>query len=376
VRVIQRTWVVRAQRTGQATDYDNLLWPDIKASLPHLLPIVAALLASAAITIGAIARATVTGWKGEGWPIIVIFSLLLLVILRQAITCLDDARLRREMAVAPAREQVLIDLNRRIDEFFGVLSHEIRTPLASVQGYLQLLARRFDGWRSQDDGVAAPRSLVRLVASVSTLLRYCLESLGRLTHLANDLVDDTRIHDGRLALRLAPCDLGLVVRHVVEAQRALESGRTITLELPPGGPVLVVADADRIAQVVTNYLTNALKYSMEDRPVAVRLEVEGNARGKGAGAGGLARVSVRDDGPGLSLVDQVHVWERFPRIDAVTVQSGSGVSVGLGLSISKALIEHHGGEVGVESAVGKGSTFWFILPLGTLAPPARPTPSS
>jgi signal transduction histidine kinase len=90
----------------------------------------------------------------------------------------------------------------------------------------------------------------------------------------------------------------------------------------------------------------------------------------------VARVAVRDAGPGLSEAEQAQVWERFPRIDTVTVQSGSGVSLGLGLSISKAIVERHGGEVGVESAPGQGSAFWFTVPLATsttLAPPITPS---
>jgi signal transduction histidine kinase len=353
------------------------LWRDIKASLPHFLPIVAALLASATITIGAIVRAGRTGWRGELWPIVSIFGLLLLVIVRQAIICLDAERLRRERAVAQVREQALVELNRRKDEFLGILSHEIRTPLTSLQGHLQLLACRFDAWQAQVGGVAATTSLAGIVARASAIVRYCLESMRRLTRLADDLVDDTRIHDGRLTLRLVPCDLGPIVCAAAEEQRALEPGRTINLEMPPVGPVLVMADADRIAQVVTNYLTNALKYSLQDRPVTARLEVEGDApRGENAGAG-LARVSVRDDGLGLSLTDQVHVWERFPHIETVTVQTGSGVSLGLGLSISKSVVEAHGGQVGVESTPGKGSTFWFTLPLTTLTRvPAPAAPSS
>jgi signal transduction histidine kinase len=357
LRITQRAQAVNGEVARHEPDHANLLWRDIKASLPHFLPIVVALLASATITIGAIARATKTGWRGELWPIEAIFGLLLLVIVRQAIICLDAARLRRERAVAQVQEQALVELNRRKDEFLGIVSHEIRTPLTSLQGHLQLLACRFDAWRPQDDGVAATTSLAGMVARAIATVRYCLESMRRLTRLADDLVDDTRIHDGRLTLHLAPCDLGPIVCAAVEEQRALELGRTINRELPPDGPVLVIADADRIAQVVTNYLTNALKYSNRERAVAVRIEVASEADGV------WARVSVRDEGPGLSPADRGRVWERFPRIEAVAVQCGSGVSLGLGLSISKAIVEAHGGRVGVESVVGEGSTFWFSVPL-------------
>ncbi len=271
-------------------------------------------------------------------------------------------RLEREREEARALALALRELNRRKDEFLSVLSHEIRTPLASLQGYIQLLVRSFDVWLQHGDEAAGAKGFLRDVTVVRTALAYSEESVQRLTHLTDDLVDDTRIRDGRLTLRCAPCDLGTVVRAAVEAQRALNPDRVIHLE--PLGPstagprrVLVIADADRIGQVVTNYLTNALKYSRADRPVSVRLEMENEDRG-----GEWARVSVRDAGPGLPPSVRARVWERFPRIEGVAVKSGSGVSLGLGLHICKAIVEVHGGRVGVESAVGHGSTFWFTLP--------------
>jgi PAS domain S-box-containing protein len=279
-------------------------------------------------------------------------------------------RLEREREEARAHELALRELNQRKDEFLGVVSHEIRTPLASLQGYIQLLARRFDAWRTPADGATGVEVDARDAAQVWTALAYSEESIQRLTHLANDLVDDARIRDGRLVLRLAPCDLGSIVEQAVAEQRALEPERVIRLE-PLGEPgarparVLVIADADRIRQVVTNYLTNALKYSNEERPIVVRLEVEGDVAGDVDSEGGveLARVSVRDEGPGLPPSAQARLWERFPRIEGVVVRSGSGVSLGLGLHICKAIVEAHGGQVGVESVVGRGSTFWFTLPL-------------
>jgi signal transduction histidine kinase len=104
---------------------------------------------------------------------------------------------------------------------------------------------------------------------------------------------------------------------------------------------------------VTNYLTNALKYSPTEQPVVVGLDV----------AGQEARVWVRDQGPGLPPEEQARIWERFHRVKGIEVQSGTGVGLGLGLHICQTIIERHQGQVGVESSPGQGSTFWFTLPL-------------
>jgi signal transduction histidine kinase len=370
LRMSQRERAVKGDVARHKPDHEDLLWRDIKASLPLFLPIVAALLASVVLTIGAIVRAAETGWRAQVWPITAIFGLLLLVFMRQAIICLNEARLRREVAVAREREQATIELNRRKDEFLGVISHEIRTPLTSLQGNIYLLIRRFNTWWPRALGGAAqaifaPPS-VGEVERGRALLASCEEGLQQLSRLADDLTDDTCIRDGQLTLRRTPCDLRALVRTAVDAQRATEPDRVIYL-LPSGAPsaapLLVNADADRIAQVMTNYLSNALKYSRADQPVTVRVE---------DGESDQARVAVRDAGPGLPQAEQARIWERYPRIETVAVQSGSGVSLGLGLSISKAIIERHGGEVGVESTPGAGSTFWFTLPL--LAPPATTSP--
>src|SRR5262249_672652 len=137
-------------------------------------------------------------------------------------------------------------------------------------------------------------------------------------------------------------------------------------------PVLVHVDAMRIRQVVTNYLTNALKYSKEDRAVEVRLEVEyAGARvggGVGASAGDVARVRVRDEGIGVPLAAQASIWDRFEQIEGNKVQSGSGIGLGIGLAISKHVVEGHHGQVGIESVPMRGSTFWFTMPCISRAP--------
>jgi signal transduction histidine kinase len=143
------------------------------------------------------------------------------------------------------------------------------------------------------------------------------------------------------------------VRAAVEEQRQLVPQRTILMRCLFDRPVPVVADADRIGQVVTNYLTNALKYSLEERPVEVGIQIHDQQ----------ARVWVSDQGPGLSPAEQEHLWQHFYRVPGVEVQSGSGIGLGLGLYISKTIIDQHQGQVGVQSTLGKGSTFWFTLPL-------------
>ncbi|GHO56178.1 sensor histidine kinase [Ktedonobacter robiniae] len=129
--------------------------------------------------------------------------------------------------------------------------------------------------------------------------------------------------------------------------------RSLVLEVPEDCAIMVLADRARICQVMTNYLTNAIRYSPPGQPIHIGLTVQENA----------ARVWVRDQGPGLTEEEQAHLWQRFSQIKGIHVQSGSGKGLGLGLYICQTLIAEHQGEVGVESEPGKGSTFWFSLPL-------------
>jgi len=174
-----------------------------------------------------------------------------------------------------------------------------------------------------------------------------------LIRLVRDLVEVSRIQTGKLELQMAPSNLADIVDEVVADYRDNVPDRVIQLNHAEGTVVPIMADAIRVSQVVSNYLSNALKYSEADRPVEVRLEILASE----------VRVSVRDEGTGLSREQQEHIWERFYRVPDVEVQNGSGVGLGLGLHISRTIIEEQGGHVGVESSPGEGSTFWFTLPL-------------
>lgn len=265
----------------------------------------------------------------------------------------EQQALAREREEARAGELAVREVNRHLDEFFRTAAHDLRNPVAVARGHAEFAVRL--GERLADQAQGSP--LAELVAQLMESAQETHTSLDRLAHLVNQLFDVARARTGIMELNLAPLDPAALVREQVVAQRVATPGRTIELELPADGDsVAVMADGDRLRQVLGNYLTNALKYSADDQPVVVRLEV----------VEGLAVVSVQDQGPGLTWEEQSRVWELFYRASGVEVQSAAGGtgSLGLGLHVCKRLIElHPGGRVGVESAEGQGATFWFRLPL-------------
>jgi signal transduction histidine kinase len=268
---------------------------------------------------------------------------------------LERDRLLRGWAETRASELALEETKAQMDTFLGIASHELKTPLTSLKLSLQMSQRQL---RKLTGGDTAP-----VTGAGDSGLHSAVEQLGRTAHqmermesLVNDLVDVSRIQAGKLELRPEHIDLAAVVHEAVAVQQEAEPERDIRFQYLRDQPVPVYADGGRIEQVVTNYLTNALKYSPADGPVEVGLDVEPER----------ARVWVRDYGPGLPASEQEHIWERFHRVQGVEVQSGAGVGLGLGLFISRMIVERHQGQVGVQSSQGKGATFWFTLPLSPL----------
>lgn len=265
---------------------------------------------------------------------------------------LERERLQREREEALTNELAMRLVNQRMDEFLAVASHDLRQPATSSSGYVQLAVRRFRRLESEMHP-AAKKQAIELQALESNLTRAA-ESLDRLSELVSRLFDMSRIRSGHFDLRPASIDLAALVRAIVEEQRVAAPGRIIHLDLPAGQTLCVEADAVRIGQVVSNYLTNALRYSGEDRPIEVALGVDDTS----------ARVSVKDEGPGIQADDLDRIWARFQRSRRSAPGDDSQAGLGLGLYISREIIERHGGKVGVESVVGHGSTFWFTLPFG------------
>lgn len=263
---------------------------------------------------------------------------------------LERERLWREREAARGHALALREANQRMDDFMGVASHELKTPLTTIKMHAQLAARRLERLQAEPD--LALEALPARIQGISDQLARSEGQITRLTRLINDLLDSSRIQAGRMDFEMQPLDLAEVVRQATEVQQQLAFFRAIHLSVPEK-PVMILGDRDRLEQVVTNFLTNALKYSPPETPVEVHLAVED----------GQARVWVRDQGPGIPLDSQERIWERFYRVPGVEVQSGSGIGMGLGLHISQTIIERHHGQVGVQSAPGEGATFWLRLPL-------------
>jgi PAS domain S-box-containing protein len=236
---------------------------------------------------------------------------------------------------------------RRKQEFLSMVSHELRTPLTAILGLIELALMQID---------LRPRSLSPeaegLLGQIEKVLQQASGQVEIETRLVEELLEVSRLEMHKFELSLQRENLVMIVQEAVANQRRAARTRQIELVLLPDEVVPVIADATRIEQVLTNYLTNALKYAPADQVVSVRLEI----------AGTIARVSVRDQGPGLTSEQQQRVWERFYQAAVPGCQGADG-GLGLGLAIAKVIIEQHQGQVGVESAPGQGSTFWFTMPL-------------
>ncbi|BCL79289.1 GAF domain-containing protein [Ktedonobacteria bacterium brp13] len=258
----------------------------------------------------------------------------------------ERERLLQEQAEARAHTLALQETNRRFNDFLSIASHELKGPLAAMKVNLQM-AQRALRKQEQDASFNAVQKLQRYLGSTE----HQIHVQDRLT---SDLLDVSRIRAGKLELQKQSCDVVQIVHEIIENQQQIADDRVIHLELP-AEKMEICGDADRIGQVVSNYMTNALKYSAFEKPVAVSVVPDGAE----------VRVTVSDQGPGLTSEEQKHVWERFYRAKDVQVLSGHGIGLGLGLHICKTIVEQHDGRVGLYSTPGQGSHFWFTLPLST-----------
>jgi PAS domain S-box-containing protein len=238
---------------------------------------------------------------------------------------------RFAVSLRDVSERHAVDRLKR--DFVSMVSHELRTPLTSIHGSLRLL-------RSGSLGPVTP--------ATASAVQIAERNTARLLSLINDILDCERLAAGE-GLHLVPVNLSQVVAFAVESVRAVADEQAVTLEHAEV-PGTVLGDADRLEQVLVNLLANAIKFSPRGGLVTIASRERF----------GWVEVTVTDNGPGIPADQRELVFEPFYQVDSSDARARGGS--GLGLTICRRILDRHRGAIGVESAEGKGSTFWFRIP--------------
>jgi signal transduction histidine kinase/PAS domain-containing protein len=252
------------------------------------------------------------------------------ILAERAALAIENARFYTEQVEA---RQKVEDLSRLKDEFLSIASHELRTPVTSIKGYTQLA-----------------KMLIRdgELGTSEEYLDIALDQIDRMSRLILELLDVSRIETGKLEIRREPIEWPQFVREVVQRHHTAVSDRRFHVSVPEDGKV-VSGDRDRLEQVLGNLLENAVKYSPDGSDVTVAVEDRGDSY----------VTAVCDRGIGIPADELAQVFERFHRGKQVSSTNYGGL--GLGLYITKQIVERHGGTIWVESRPGQGTTFQFTL---------------
>ena len=226
-------------------------------------------------------------------------------------------------------------LVRLKDEFISTASHELRTPLTSIRGALAILGRK-----SEESFDAQGRQMLNMAS----------RNAERLTDLVNDILDIEKLGSAEMSMRSEQVDFGQVLRDSCNQIRPYAISHNVVVSLSADEALLVLGDAGRLQQAITNLLSNACKFS----PAGSEVKVVGEMQA------GKVNVTVSDQGKGIPAEFREQIFRRFAQADA---QHRSGVAgSGLGLAITKAIVEQHQGEIGYDSELGVGTRFWISLP--------------
>lgn len=237
---------------------------------------------------------------------------------------------------------------RDVEGFLGITSHELRHPLTVVNANGQLMLRQVAAAlqaQSQDEMRVSLHTL-------HDLLDRSAHQTTRMIKMIDELVDVASMEAGKLQLCCSPGDLGDLARAVAFDLADVWPEHPITVSIDPTEHFLVLMDAHRVEQVVSNLLMNAHKYTPARCAIHVSVTREGPA----------AWVIVRDEGQGMAPAELAHIWDRYYQVHH-SGQRGNSRGLGLGLFLCRTLIERQGGQIGAMSEVGSGTTFWFSLPL-------------
>lgn len=220
----------------------------------------------------------------------------------------------------------------RKNDFIGMVSHELKTPLTAISGFVQVLHSRA---KKNDDSYAL------------TALNRTYNQVKKMTVMINGFLNVSRLESGKLLIEKSDFQLDELIKELVEESDLVQFSHKINLSVSQ--PIMVNADRDKIGSVVSNLLSNAVKYSPSGTDIDVRCEI----------LDGYALVSITDDGIGIDKEDVDKLFNRYYRVGKHHTISGFGI----GLYLSSEIIERHNGKIGVESEIGKGSTFYFEIPL-------------
>lgn len=222
-------------------------------------------------------------------------------------------------------------------EFLAVASHELRTPLTSIKGSLSLIVGGAFG--------ALPENL-------SEVLSIAHRNTNRLISLVNDILDTEKIASGSMEYHFETLNLSRMVVDAVDANQSFAEQYGVTFTINQIAPsIYVKGDTDRLTQVIANLLSNAAKFSPTGGDVEISVTVQGQS----------ARVSITDNGPGIPENLRAHIFDKFTQADSTDTRAKGGT--GLGLNISKSIIESHNGSIDFTSTIGLGSEFFFVLPM-------------
>lgn len=251
----------------------------------------------------------------------------------QSVVAINNARLFQEIE---AKGRELAVANKHKSEFLANMSHELRTPLNAILGFTELIIDNIYG--------DVPEKIQEVLERVEKNGRHLLG-------LINDVLDLSKIEAGRLHLTLNDYSMQALIQTVITSVEALAAEKNLELKVRAAEDLKTgKGDEQRIAQVILNLLGNAIKFTEEGK-VAVQATASNDS----------FLVSVSDTGPGLSEADKVKIFEEFHQADGTSTRAKGGT--GLGLSISKKIVEMHGGRIWVDSTLGKGSTFYFSIPI-------------
>ncbi len=259
----------------------------------------------------------------------------------------DDITEHLRAIEAVARHTAELEQAREIERlkaaFLSAVSHELRTPLTSIKGYAEFL----------EDGLGGPLS-----PRGFEYVRQIEVSCDTMQTLVEDLLDQAQLEAGTFHLTLAEGELSERIYKVAESLKPIFANADLALDVEAPVELLPVRiDARRIDQVLRNLLANAVKFTPAGGQVSVRA----------ARRAGMVRCEIRDTGEGIHPADVPKLFRRFSQLDSGPRKGGSG----LGLSICRSIVETHGGRIGVESEIGKGSSFWFELPVDLVPRPSR-----